>query len=44
MKIFDFLYLFSHIHGSKAVANAMYSILNSFPNYRLAEPGEFSKR
>ncbi|CAF0948059.1 unnamed protein product [Adineta ricciae] len=33
-----------HIHGSKAVASAMFSILGSFPNYRLAEPGEFSKR
>ncbi|UJR28557.1 hypothetical protein I4U23_009791 [Adineta vaga] len=33
-----------HIHGSKAVASAMFSILASLPNYRLAEPGEFSKR
>lgn len=35
---------FSHIHGSKAVATAMFSVLSSFPNYRPAEPGEFSKR
>ncbi|CAF3851518.1 unnamed protein product [Rotaria magnacalcarata] len=33
-----------HIHGSKAVAGAIFSTLSSFPNYRLAEPGEFSKR
>ncbi|CAF1302352.1 unnamed protein product [Adineta steineri] len=33
-----------HIHGSKAIASVMFSILSSFPNYRLAEAGEFSKR
>lgn len=33
-----------HIHGSRAVANAMFSVLNTLPNYRLAEAGEFSKR
>ncbi|CAM2697853.1 unnamed protein product [Rotaria socialis] len=33
-----------HIHGSKAVVGAIFSALSSFPNYRLAEPGEFSKR
>ena len=39
----NFVY-FSHIHGSRAVANAMFSVLNTFSNYRLAEAGEFSKR
>ncbi|CAF1241152.1 unnamed protein product [Rotaria sordida] len=33
-----------HIHGSKAVASAIFLVLSSFTNYRLAEPGEFSKR
>jgi len=42
--MFDYIFEFSHIHGSKAVASAMFLVLSSFPNYRLAEPGEFSKR
>lgn len=31
-------------HGSKAVLNSVFKILNSVKNTRLAEPGEFSKR
>lgn len=31
-------------HGSKAVINSILDCLSSFPELRLAEPGEFSKR
>ncbi len=31
-------------HGSKAVLNSILKCLSSFPELRLAEPGEFSKR
>lgn len=33
-----------HIHGSRAVINILIKLLSSFDNYRLANPGEFSKR
>ena len=33
-----------HIHGSPAILKYLYTILGSFENYRLAEPGEFTKR
>lgn len=33
-----------HTHGSKAVINLLINVLSSFVNFRLASPGEFSKR
>ena len=33
-----------HVHGSKAVINAMHLELSKFKHCRLAEPGEFTKR
>lgn len=33
-----------HIHGSRAVINILIKILSEFNNFRLANPGEFSKR
>ena len=32
-----------HVHGSRAVINAMHKSISEFPNCRLAEPGEFTK-
>ena len=32
-----------HIHGSKAVVNALHSSISNIENCRLAEPGEFTK-
>lgn len=33
-----------HLHGSRAVVSAVYEELSAFPNLRLAEAGEFSRR
>jgi len=33
-----------HVHGSRAVINAMHSFISKIKNCRLAEPGEFTKR
>ncbi|KAK9506562.1 hypothetical protein O3M35_008469 [Rhynocoris fuscipes] len=33
-----------HIHGSTAVISSMLATLGRFPNLRLAEPGEFTRR
>ena len=33
-----------HVHGSRAVINAMHSSISRIRNCRLAEPGEFTKR
>ena len=33
-----------HVHGSRAVINAMQSSISKIKNCRLAEPGEFTKR
>jgi len=33
-----------HVHGSRAVINAMHSSISGIKNCRLAEPGEFTKR
>ena len=33
-----------HVHGSRAVINAMHSAIAKIKNCRLAEPGEFTKR
>ena len=33
-----------HIHGSRAVINAMHTSISKIKNCRLAEPGEFTKR
>ena len=33
-----------HVHGSRAVINAMHSSISQIKNCRLAEPGEFTKR
>jgi tRNA modification GTPase len=33
-----------HIHGSRAVINILIKLLSKFTNFRLANPGEFSKR
>ena len=33
-----------HVHGSRAVINAMHSAISRIKNCRLAEPGEFTKR
>ena len=32
-----------HVHGSKAVVDALHSCLSDIENCRLAEPGEFTK-
>ncbi len=33
-----------HVHGSRAVINAIHNTLSQIENCRLAEPGEFTKR
>jgi tRNA modification GTPase len=33
-----------HLHGSPAIIKDMFSALSKLPNYRMAEPGEFSRR
>jgi tRNA modification GTPase len=33
-----------HVHGSRAVVNAMHKSISEIKNCRLAEPGEFTKR
>ncbi|MFY9287886.1 MAG: tRNA uridine-5-carboxymethylaminomethyl(34) synthesis GTPase MnmE [Alphaproteobacteria bacterium] len=33
-----------HLHGGRAIANAMSECLRSISNFRMAEPGEFSRR
>ena len=33
-----------HVHGSRAVINAMHSSISKIRNCRMAEPGEFTKR
>ena len=33
-----------HVHGSRAVINALHSTISKIENCRLAEPGEFTKR
>jgi tRNA modification GTPase len=33
-----------HLHGGRAVAQAMAEALRNLPHYRLAEPGEFTRR
>ena len=33
-----------HVHGSRAVINAMHSAISKIKNCRLAQPGEFTKR
>ena len=33
-----------HVHGSRAVINALHKTLSQIGNCRLAEPGEFTKR
>ena len=33
-----------HVHGSRAVINALHSTIDKIENCRLAEPGEFTKR
>jgi tRNA modification GTPase len=33
-----------HIHGGKAVMTAVLGLLQTLPDFRLAEPGEFSRR
>ena len=33
-----------HVHGSRAVINAMHTSISKIKNCRLAEPGEFTKR
>ena len=33
-----------HVHGSRAVINALHKTLSQIKNCRLAEPGEFTKR
>ena len=33
-----------HIHGSRAVINAMHNSISKIQNCRLAEPGEFTRR
>tara|TARA_Y100000590_G_scaffold428640_1_gene540201 strand:+ start:198 stop:1529 length:1332 start_codon:yes stop_codon:yes gene_type:complete len=33
-----------HVHGSRAVINAMHNAISKIKNCRLAEPGEFTKR
>jgi tRNA modification GTPase len=33
-----------HIHGGRAVLNALFAALSSIDNVRTAEPGEFTRR
>lgn len=33
-----------HLHGSTAVVDSLLSALSSFPEHRMAEPGEFTRR
>lgn len=33
-----------HLHGGRAVINAVTECLNAFPNFRIAEAGEFTRR
>lgn len=33
-----------HLHGSTAIVRAMLSLLSTFPDTRMAEPGEFTRR
>lgn len=33
-----------HVHGSRAVLNALFAVLASFADVRAAEPGEFTRR
>uniref|UniRef100_A0A182PNE4 TrmE-type G domain-containing protein n=1 Tax=Anopheles epiroticus TaxID=199890 RepID=A0A182PNE4_9DIPT len=33
-----------HVHGGSAIVSAMYESLATFPDTRIAEPGEFTKR
>ena len=33
-----------HVHGSRAVVNAMHNAISNIKNCRLAQPGEFTKR
>ena len=33
-----------HVHGGRAVLNALFATLASFPDVRAAEPGEFTRR
>ena len=33
-----------YIHGSIVIEKLIYKILSSYKNFRLAEPGEFTKR
>jgi tRNA modification GTPase len=33
-----------HVHGSPAVVTALYAVLGRQPGFRLAEPGEFTRR
>uniref|UniRef100_A0A182MEY6 TrmE-type G domain-containing protein n=1 Tax=Anopheles culicifacies TaxID=139723 RepID=A0A182MEY6_9DIPT len=33
-----------HVHGGSAIVSAMYDSLATFPDTRIAEPGEFTKR
>ncbi len=33
-----------HIHGGRAVMNGVLDLLSTLPHFRLAEPGEFSRR
>ncbi len=33
-----------HLHGSRAVIDALFSVLATQPGHRLAEPGEFTRR
>src|SRR3984957_9963115 len=33
-----------HLHGGRAVMNATVEVLNALPGFRLAEPGEFTRR
>ena len=33
-----------HVHGSRAVIQALFSVLGTLPQFRMAAPGEFSRR
>jgi len=33
-----------HLHGGRAILNAVIDLLRALPNYRMAEPGEFTRR
>lgn len=33
-----------HIHGSRAILQELYSVLGALPHFRIAAPGEFSRR